>query len=97
MGLFIYDNYWTAIYGFLWILQIYAGKSATLRPREMDSGTISFTKISNPRYGSLLGRGCVPLDEIYVAVLRSVLRPEFSGGRQTAEMAEKSLGAEYHV
>ena len=62
----------------LWILQIYAGKSATLRPREMDSGTISFAKISNPRYGSLLGRGCVPLDEIYVAVPLRVGRSEFS-------------------
>ena len=62
-----------------------------------DSYFLTCAKGSNPRHGSILGHGCVPLDEIYVAVLLSVLRPEFSGGRQTAEMAEKSLGAEFHV
>ena len=39
---------------------------------------LTCAKGSNPRHGSILGHGYVPLDEIYVAVPLRVLRSEFS-------------------
>ena len=39
---------------------------------------LTCAKGSNPRHALILGYGCVPLDEIYVAVSLRVVRSEFS-------------------
>ena len=52
-------------------------------PRPAPSPTLalresSFAGSANPRHGSILGHGYVPLNEIYVAVPLRVLRSELS-------------------